>query len=618
MASSSTVYDVKVRYSLDNKASSGANKLAGDMDRAGRSAMSLRGAIAGLGLAGAFVAGKKALIDFNSEIDQMRIGMTTILTMQLKKPWDDAKKSADGLFVRFQELAKKSPATTKDFITMANALTPVIASMGGGVDKIEKLTQGAVLAGLATGTRADVAALDVKQMLLGNVTQRDMMANQLIAAKGMDKETFNDMDAAARASMVESMLQDPALLKAADEFGKSFAGQVSTFQDQLQMALGNVGKPLMAAMTDEVKKWNNWIEKHPRTIAKIVTQVGGMIKDAFGFVRDAAGWLVDNSGTILTIGKTFLVFKGAQMATNIFANFVGGINNLVGQMRNAGGTLMGMFTGAGGLGGAFKGLIGILSGAGGVIPIFAMLATSVSSLINTLSSWDNATKQKNRLNFDEAMGASANMVSRLQEIDKIIEKRNAQQDNSKDWTLFDPKSDDLRKRLNTERDALKTQLTDPAIMGPILRSISDAQMKAGLPSFQYAATDVDSMDKMFRKGSSFDEFNALWGGKADSELVSNLNELYKRLGDLDVSAKRHIFEAAFPEQFGKPPAPMDTSAGEASQWKDPGAADKTNINVTIHRIEVAADDPDHFVFGMVKALRGVSKNPTQAASAIGD
>lgn len=618
--STSTVYDVKVRYALDDKATRGARNLAGEFDRAGRSALSLRGAIAGVGLAGVFMAGKRALIDFNSEVDQMKIGMTTIMNMQLKKPWAEASKSADGLFTKFQEMAKKSPATTRDFMIMANALTPVIASLGGGTDKIANITQGAVIAGLATGTRADVASLDVKQMLMGNVTERDMMAQQLISAKGMSKESFNDMDVAARASMVEEMLQDPALLRAADEFGKSFAGQVSTFKDQLQIALGTVGKPLMSALSAEVSRWNQWIEKHPRTIAAISAKIGGMLKSSFQFIGKTVGWLIEHKETLFTLGKIFLAFKGAQMATGLIGGFARGISNLTEGLKQS----TAKITGPTGVVTGFGRLAGVISGVGGLLPAFAGLAVAAVSLWDVFTDWVDGRpggKGGKDPSFYEALGDIAPQLDRKRQLDKTLAgKTDPRFSNFSGKSAFDGSSD-LYNRLVTEQKALNDKFMSPEMWGSAIQEIDKVLASNGKPLIK----DAESEDllKYGMMGDSVPYFNDerlrlenLMGQQTVSDSMLELATVANAFAeDLTESQRLLALKYAYPDQFGALPVPADDPK---TQWGNGKGGEKANINVTIHRIEVAADDPDRFVFGMVKALNNVSKNPTQAASAIGD
>lgn len=613
MGSSSTVYDVRIKYALDDKASGGASGMARQFDKANTSASNLKGTLIAIAAAatGAFVLGKRSLVDYNSEIDQARIGMTTIMTMQLKKPWDEASKSADKLFNKFQDLAKKSPATTKDFIEMGNALTPMIAMMGGDTDKIAKLTQGTITAALATGTRSDVAALDVKQMLAGTVSMRDMMANQLLSAGGIDKTAFNAMGGAARAAMTEKLLSDPALLRAADEFGKSFAGQVSTFQDQLQIALGTVGRPLMVAMTAEVQKWNNWIEKHPKTIARISAQLGDMVKRSFTFIKSAAGFLVDNRDTIFAIGKLFLIFKGTQMAQGLIGGFVSGIRNFTDIIKNSGNGFKGVMDGSKGL---IAGIGAVGKSALMAAPQIALLGAVAWEVGGRLNDWltgDDDRKKKNRqtasgLNdLDESLGEVTTWSKRLKEIDER------------------DKAGKLTPEMKTERYNLQSHFSDPAIMGPIIRNLDDQYRKLN-PKAQNSLRDMGYQEFSNNGNGVINlvkdmQTNAWVDGTTSVDAAvkfANLTDAIKSLDtNMSLFNRGEIYQQAFPDQF----APQSVGTDDTSKgWKDPLAGAAAKVNVTIQKIEVASDDPDRFVFGMVQSFKKIASNPTQAASALGD
>jgi hypothetical protein len=609
--STSTVYDVKVRYALDDRASRGMGNIASAADRAAQKTFSLKGAMAALGAGAAFAVGKKFLIDYNNEIDKMRIGMSTIISMQFKKPFEEARTEADKLFLRFQELAKKSPSTTKDFIQMGSALAPVVAMLGGGTDKIEKFAQGALLAAMATGTQADVAANDVKGMLLGQVEKPDKMANQLLASRGLNSKDFNAMSAMERARIVESILQDPALLRSAEEFGKSFAGTVSTFQDQLEIALGQVGKPLMSALTVEVSKWNAWIEKHPRTLQRIASELGSMLTSSFEYARSAAGWLVENQDTLMAVAKTFLVFKGASLATNVFSQFAQGAAGLVEKLKTAGSTVAAAVAGggSGGLVGAFRGLVGLLSGAGGVIPVFATLAGAAWQLFRTFTDInDDAAGRGRRMDFREALGVAGDATTRLRELDKLFASKPGQA------KPIDKMDADIRDRLTTERAKLRAQLADPAVMGPILRAVSEAREKHGFGGF--AGMSREHFDQVVSKGISAGEFGKLFADNAEArQLTSELHDTYRAFASMDALTRNSVFRAAFPEQFPDQPKSELPTQQDLSSWM-PQAPDKADVKVTIHKIEVASEDPDRFVHGLVRAATQGLKNPTQAASTI--
>lgn len=598
MAGNSTVYDVKVRYALDDRASKGASGMASGFDKASSSAMSLKGVLATIGGAAVLKKGYDALIGFNNEIDQMKIGLSTVMQMQLHLPFAKAKNEADKLFDVFQQMAKKSPATTKDFMEMANAIAPAVALAGGGPEKLAKLTQGGVIASMVLGVRSDVAALDIKQMLAGTVSTKDQLAQQLLGSQGIKHEDFNKMSGDKRAGLVEKMLSQDSLKTAADQFGESFKGQISTIQDTLQMALGNVGKPLMASITAEVKKMNTWIERHPKLIAEWGSKLSATIKGAFEFVKSVSGWLVDNKEILFAIGKTFLAFKGAQLGTNIFKNFVGGMSNLVEKMKGAGSTVASLFSGggSGSVTGGFKGLVGILSGAGGVIPALGLMAGAVgivTELLNTHAEDDKKARAA-QIDINEAIGDIPEMMDRRQQLKDTLAGKGMMAGMSKDPMM--------RQRMETELEGINKNLFDPEKMGAAIQKIDEEARKHGGSGFRDSTKSMMSISDL---PSMFD-YEDQGKSKKVTEEVMRFMESFNHL---TMDQRDSAFKAAFPEQYGitkqDTPEQSDPSAG----WK---AGSGKDINVTIQKIEVASEDPDRFVFGIAKLSENAAKHPTSS------
>lgn len=612
MSGTSTVYDVKVRYALDDKAKKGVEGIGVAADKSANKASSLKGALMALGGAAVLGKAKDFFIDFNSEIEQMKIGMTTILNMQLKTPWADARKEADGLFKTFQQLAKASPATTKDFMEMATAISPMVALAGGGTDKIAKLSAGAVTAGLATGTRADVAANDVKQMLAGTLGVKDLMANQLLGSQGIDTKTFNAMSAKDRAKKTEELLDQPALKKAADEFGKTFAGETSTFKDQLQIALGEVGMPLMQQMTSEVKRWNDWITKHPATIAKIQATLSGMLKDSFTFIKDSVGWLVEHRETIMSIAKVFLVFKGTQMATGLISNFARGISDFVSGLKNNTSAMTGAF-GASGEGGS-----GFLGGIAKVGKGFLGLLPAIGALTAVL--------------FEAGSWIKDNVLH----LGEQNRKKN-QASTAKDIEEFANSHDDLTQLIkenatafsNKDKEAAMAKFSDPNVIGPMLRNLSGVRqvskqdfisrgLNAAMPKTASNLTLADYESGGSRR-SGYDIARGLEGflgsgvinaqdlkGESLDTAKHMLDALVAIQSYMDPMKREEIWRAAFDPAY----QPIVTDKG----WG--GGNTKPEVNVTIQKVEVASEDPDRFVFGLVQIAHDAVKHSTQSKNAI--
>ena len=98
----STTYDINVRYKLQDQATDKAKKLGNELDRTSKKASGLGSTLKGIAGAAAlgfgFRAGKKWLIDYNSEMDAANSstapapsafsGVAELgLTVMIGKPW---------------------------------------------------------------------------------------------------------------------------------------------------------------------------------------------------------------------------------------------------------------------------------------------------------------------------------------------------------------------------------------------------------------------------------------------------------------------------------------------------------------------------------------------------
>jgi hypothetical protein len=605
MGGNSTIYDVKVRYAIDgDKASGGLKEIARHADKAGESLFSIKHAMEALAIKEVFHLGKEALIDFNSEIDQMKIGMTTVMQMNLHMPFEKANKEADKLFETFQALAKKSPLTTKDFMEMATAISPAIAMAGGGPDKLAKITSGALTAGLAYGQRPDIVAMDVQEMMMGNVTKRNRLGNELLGSIGMEHGEFNKKNASERATLVEKMFSQEGLQKAADRFGETFQGQISTLKDNLQISLGQVGRPLMESLTAEVKKWNDYLEKHPKLIKETISEISEVISSAFSFVKSVTSFLVDNRDILFTIGKTFLVFKGSQLAGNIFKKFGDGIGSLTDTIKSAANGIGGLFNGEGFSGlGSISGVFGLFSKAipivGGLISAFQILGVVMDNF-STHRQADLLAEERRR-SVHEAVG----------DIPGLLARRTALEDTLKGKGIMGgmASNEEMKKRFSNELDTLNDKIFNPQRMGEAIKKLSDEAKEHGAGHRGFEDMTMGQFAQLSRFTPDMFDYRSQDESKKVTEEFMSVAKLFE---NMTTDMREQALKYAFPEQFGKPN--MDAPKQE-EPWKNLGP-DKSNINVTIQKIEVASEDPDRFVFGLAKIGEQATKHPTQSQHTI--
>lgn len=606
MASTTTGYGVKIKYSVDGNAASGLKGIAAASDRAAKSTFSLKSALAAVGGVALLHKGKELLFDFNSEMERLKNGMTTVMQMNMHMPFEKAHASAEKLFFTFQEMAKVSPLLTSDFMHMASMIAPAIAQAGGGVQKLQKMTQGALLAGLAFNIRPDQMAMDIQEMFGGNVRLTSRTARQLLAAKNLDHHEFNAKSASERASITESILGDPALIAASERAAHTMSGEVSTIKDNIQIAFGEIGKPLMGEITSQFRQINTWIQSHPKAIQDWSNTFATTLKNGFEGIKSIAAWFMDHRELIMSLAKTFVMFKGAQIATNVFKNFTDGVAGLAKGASGAASAITAVFAGGSGgtVVGGFTSLIGILGGAGGVIAGLAAFAGALevaSHLLYNNVEADRKAKEA-AMSLHEATGEYPGLQGRRAELQRSLAGSGL--------------NAGVRMRQLMELEGLEKKLQDPEKLGLALRKISEAADAGGKGSFKDLPREA-FLDQRFA-GKYLP--NLFSGDEADMaknmEALNEVTGVMKAIRDFGVIDQGkfldEVLRYAFPDQFGMP-TPKEATPDVQETWK---GLDHKDVNVTIQKVEVASEDPDRFVMGLVNVAENGIRHATQSAHTI--
>jgi hypothetical protein len=367
MTTEFTNYVVRTKYEVHGApdATRKVDDIGRSADRAARSSGALKATLLGVGAAaaGGVVLAKKSLIDFNATLDQNKSTMAGLLMMNTGGAWEKNQEKSNALIDRFLIRAKETSATMADLAMMGQWVTASVTAAGGSMKTLENITVGAAVAGKALGRETGDAGREISQMIQGRVEAVDVFGRQLLRSVGYaDYQRFNKLKESERLRITEQALNQPALRAMAKAQSNQYAGVMSTFQDNLQITLGKVGLPLMKEITDEVKEWNSWIDRHPQKIEEMVRSVGGALKDGFGAVKSAVSWIADNKDTLLSLAKAALVLKGgslvgealgapfralqglhegASMAANSTKGFAGAMTSVSGRLMQFG-SIVGM------------------------------------------------------------------------------------------------------------------------------------------------------------------------------------------------------------------------------------------------------------------------------------
>lgn len=612
---SSTIYDIKLRYMLEDRASRGMQRIANNAERASKQTGFLRnhmGKLAALGMAsfGLAKAGK-ALVGFNSDMEQAKTTMAGMIQLNVGGQWEDNLKKSNDLITDLQARAKRSVGTTTEFVKMAAMIARPITAAGLGMKDLADITAGAAVAARAFNIKTEMAALDIEQVLMGLITKKDRFAMALLSPifklRNLTMETFRDLDARSRADILKEAFNSSTLQDMAAAQADTFAGVFSTFQDAVQRFGGQVGMPLFKALTSEIKSWGTWMDKNQDKVTAFANKVGGALSTGFSAIKSVINTIYKHRDLIMVLAKMWLAKKVLTIGFGKMAGMAEWAHAISGNS-----VMMAKWSGR----------------IGNMLPKLQLAAVGLSAFaIGAKLAADNVLRsQEKRITSRVDKSTFADKSATL----KRLNSGGGMTENEKRWMAA--AGQDLEKY---KLVAAKSLLREAARMGMVTDSGGVSQ--AGIQKVSGASGSKKSMSLLDKYGA-----DALADNKRVLSIYKEVNEIYR--GDLAeavamskyISAIRNaqFVTATNMENMGKELYSAAVSVkdsmlgfaksidvfgffdkkGKKAQTKKKGP--KTKIKVDIHKIEVQSDDPDRFAFQLMSTLSDAVKNRSGAFDAL--
>jgi hypothetical protein len=636
--SGETTYNDAIRYTVDNRAGrTGTAELKGDvraLERANKDAASsfgILGVAAAAGLAMGLHEAKKSLIDFNANVQNAKIGLSAMIHGNLGGTWEHATENANRLYTEFQKFSTETPVTTQEILNFGKAVAVMTFQAGGSIKDMTTITEKGVIAAKAFGYESAYTALEISEMLAGNVSVRMMFAKQMLGMAHVSLEEFRKMGAGERLKLVRTTLDSEAMKNAQREFSTSWTGVTTTLEDKLQIGLGAVGMPLFKAATAEIQRWNTWLAANEHKVANIAHSVGDGIAKGFGVMKDAIGFLIEHREALLTMGKIWLAVKVAGVlggnATAGGTNLASRGSALMAWGRGARdsydehGNYVYQSAGAGRQGIGLKGAAANL----GLLAQAAAVGYTVGTLLNDLTGLSRSIanlglSQVDR-KFEQVERASASLTEAMDKAADAFPKKT---------------------RAETNLIALAEQRK---LMGNIAADAARAPMRKDREGNEFnSGAYYQKLEELEKMGVSAADINKAGGMKAFADQMNQSSiELFAKQEQLTASG-RDAFEAGMTMMTDYQRATLDVNkasyevmaymnshgmkfdagdivkimraATEDPEGKHKNISEKPHVNVHIARIEVQSDDPDRIAFGLIEQFRDAAKNPSSAFHSI--
>lgn len=630
MADATTIYDIETRYKLKDRGMAGkVRKISGEVRGLSGAWEHAKGSLtgfsdvwnAGRAITDGLRRASSSLIGFNSDMEQSRITMAGMIRMNTGQTFAEGMKTAQDMLGRFQKIAKASVGTTKDFVEMATLITRPVLKAKLGMDDLVSVTKGAVIAARAMGIEAGVAALDIEQVLSGQVGKRDRFARALLepflekrfgiveymrktkkgtlqAVSAMDQ--FNKLTEQQRGGILQAALTQPAIAEMAAAQEQSFSGVISTFQDSLEMAIGKVGLPLFQKITAEVQGWNAWIERNSATLESMGAELGSALAHGFGVVKDAVGFLVEHRKVFFALAKVFLAVKAGQIGVGL-AKGIGGAAKKVGDFVKS-------------LGGAKKGLMGLIDGQKSAIGVLGSLTGKFAAAIPVIGGLiagvgvikavigEFGKEESARIEKNKALAKKGVLTQ-----EQMLKVAKARATVERGGAVGQAGTTLGRLQAAEAKSVLKTMAGTTV---EAERQLMRSAIKAGM---------IEVVDTVARQGPgpgklgvSTAALGKVWRDAGPEQAAALASALEATLGRFKIGYKFEEFVAGVTED-----AKADKPARDLEDEYLAAVARGQNVtNVTVHRVEVSAADPNRFVHALVGEFEKFNRAPSQARDAL--
>ena len=591
-----TIYDVKTRYLVNDKASAPLKGIGDKAERAGKKTATLKKKLLGLAAVTAVGFGiKRALgfaISYNSMLEQTRIKLAGLAGKE-GASFEDRMRSASKVMSEIERKAVKLPVTFKEIIPMVEDIASPMKQAGLNMAQIGDLAIDATVAAKALNM-TNIASLDVQQAILGTLSTKDRFMKTILGMAKMTTEEFNAMaraDPSRAARKLTELFRMPQLKQMAKAQEGTFAGVTSALESTFQTILGKVGKPLFEALTAEIKRWNFWISQNGALIKSVAKDVGEGFVSVFKATKAAGSFIVKHKTLLMTMAKGFLIFRAARFGAGFMANFAAGVTMFGKKLGTANGAL-------GKFGGGLQGFIGKLGVVVGALGIFKVALEGLANFIDERQEERQAKEVKK---------------ARVEDIAKSFLKERAtgqfrgEEVRSAGWALKDRALMEgfINNQGTINREAI-------AKFAGIPESMREAFVSGGKEFIVSRAKEVPLAKEIELSG----------------EIVKSLQQLIdleKVIGEKIITSLEArtaggffidpgIVAATLGETFGQVAASLGKALGLEPEEKK--MARPPGVKIGSITIEVPARDPDRFVHDMSAALEKLNRAPTQAATAL--
>jgi hypothetical protein len=334
-------------------------------------------------LTGAVSRLTQSLIGVNQQVENTVLSIASLYTEIEQVSFQEATRSAEGLYRQMQLLAISSPGTAQDLSGMFTMAYGPMRRAGMAMSDLLNFSRDAVA--VASALRIDYAQVsrDVSMMATG-AAGTDVRTFRVLRSMGMITEATEEWNRTALQTpeVIAARMQDIFQRlgeQSAEAFGRTWTGLSSAFEDIITFFSRSLSAPGFAVLRRELARVNEFLLKYRAGIDKLLTNFGGrfarvlsnMIGRMRNFFNSVTGNLERIAARIDEIIATFRRIGPILRSLVIAAAAFKAATLALGVVITAGGAI---FSGLGGIVTAIAPLIG----AGGLTGILGIGGTAAA------------------------------------------------------------------------------------------------------------------------------------------------------------------------------------------------------------------------------------------------
>lgn len=252
----------------------------------------------------------QSVIKVSDELERMKYGMGAILLQAQKLGFsnlglnnmNDALRMGGDLYQRLFVYSQKAVGTADDYVNAWRDIGQAVLQAGGSIQQSEQITQLLVPLTKQFGILAEAGARDVRQFLMGQMTQRDVVPRMLGITNV--EEVNQRMTMMQRLNLLISKMESGR--EGTKAYESTFSAQFDTFKSLIVQLQRVGGEGFFEQVKTDLKAFNDLFLNNEKKVYDYAKKIAEEMRQGYIFVRDKVLWISTHFSEMVTAAKVML------------------------------------------------------------------------------------------------------------------------------------------------------------------------------------------------------------------------------------------------------------------------------------------------------------------------